>query len=73
MEEREDLVPFDEVWEASLAAAKFSEIQDDDEDKDEGEVGDDEMDNGDDDDDEDEDEVRLNCLILTWVFQKLQN
>ena len=54
VEEREDLVPFDEIWEASLAAAKFSEMQAEDED--EGEAGDDELEGGDDDDDDDEDD-----------------
>ena len=65
VEEREDLVPFDEIWEASLAAAKFTEMQ---EDEDEGEAGDDELEGGDDEDedgedededDDDEDQVRM--------------
>ena len=65
VEEREDLVPFDEIWEASLAAAKFTEME---EDEDEGEAGDDELEGGDDEDedgedededDDDEDQVRM--------------
>jgi TATA-binding protein-associated factor Taf7 len=64
VEEREDLVPFDEEWEAQRAAqVTFSEMEVVEEGKgdeeDEEEDDDDDDDEEDDDDDEDEDEVRL--------------
>ena len=65
VEEREDLVPFDEEWEAQRAAqVTFSETEekmlleqngDDEDDEDENE----EEDDGDDDEDDDEEEVGL--------------
>jgi TATA-binding protein-associated factor Taf7 len=64
VEEREDLVPFDEEWEAQRAAqVTFSEMEVVEEGKgdeeDEEEDDDDDDDEEDDDDDEDDDEVRL--------------
>lgn len=73
VEEREDLVPFDEEWEAQRAAqVTFSEMEvvEEGEGKGEGEEEDDEEEDeddndeeDDDDDDEDDDEV---CIILSF-------
>jgi hypothetical protein len=69
VEEREDLVPFDEEWEAQRAAqVTFSEMEVEEEGKGEEEEEDDDDDDGDDeededeDDDDDEDEVRYFLL-----------
>jgi Centromere protein B dimerisation domain len=77
VEEREDLVPFDEEWEAQRAAqVTFSEMEvveegKGEEEEDEEEDDDDDDEEDDDDDDEDEDEVRfflLSCLCASLLF-----
>lgn len=75
IEEREDLVPFDEEWEAQRAAqVTFSEMEVEEENKEEEEEEEDDDDDDDDeeddedDDDEDEDEV---CYLLILLLSPI--
>ena len=76
IEEREDLVPFDEEWEAQRAAqVTFSEMEVEEENKEEEEEeeeddddDDDDEEDDEDDDDEDEDEVCYLLILLLSPF-----